>query len=212
MAVCAIVSAVLADRSLRASSSAPAGVVKAQARPSPASRYNTTDMIESSRACSRRRTAAAAGRPGSLAGFSGLVRPSRRRDRFIFAAGMWYLRAGRTVWHRDEGDPHDPHAHGRSAKPHGDIIVIGVGVVGCNYGKGVLIPAFRNDPRCEVVALAVIDAAGTTELARAANVARGFGDWRALVEDPAVDAGAVPLPPDLQPQGACRALHLRQPA
>jgi len=89
--------------------------------------------------------------------------------------------------------------------------VIGVGVVGCNYGKGVRIPAFRNDPRCEVVALAGTDAARTTELARAANVARGFGDWRALVEDPAVDAVAVAVPPDLQPEVACRALDLGKP-
>jgi predicted dehydrogenase len=31
--------------------------------------------------------------------------------------------------------------------------VIGVGIVGCNYGRTVLLPAFRTDPRCEVVAL-----------------------------------------------------------
>src|SRR5713226_2499820 len=50
MAVCAIVTAMLADRSLWGRSCAPAGVVKAQARPIPARRYSTTDMIESSRA------------------------------------------------------------------------------------------------------------------------------------------------------------------
>ena len=62
--------------------------------------------------------------------------------------------------------------------------MIRVGIVGCNYGRTVLLPAFRTDPRCEVVALAGTDAARTAELARAANVARGLGDWRALVEDP----------------------------
>jgi hypothetical protein len=58
--------------------------------------------------------------------------------------------------------------------------MIGVGIVGCNYGRTVLIPAFRHDPRCEVVALAGTDAARTAGLARAANVARGFGGWQAI--------------------------------
>ncbi len=89
--------------------------------------------------------------------------------------------------------------------------MIGVGIVGCNYGRGVLIPAFRNDPRCEVVALAGTDAGRTADLARAANVARGLGDWRALVEHPAVDAVAVAVPPDLQPEVARAALDLGKP-
>jgi predicted dehydrogenase len=89
--------------------------------------------------------------------------------------------------------------------------LIGVGIVGCNYGRTVLIPAFRADPRCQVVALAGSDAARTAEHARAANVARGLGDWRALVDDRAVDAVAVAVPPDLQPEVARRALGLGKP-
>ncbi len=89
--------------------------------------------------------------------------------------------------------------------------MIRVGIVGCNYGRIVLLPAFRTDPRCEVVALAGTDAARTAELARAANVARGTGDWAALVEDRAVDAIAVAVPPDLQPRVARRALDLGKP-
>jgi len=89
--------------------------------------------------------------------------------------------------------------------------VIGVGIVGCNYGRTVLIPAFRTEPRCEVVALAGTDAARTAELARSANIARGLGDWRALVEDRAVGAVAIAVPPDLQPQIAQRALELGKP-
>ena len=50
--------------------------------------------------------------------------------------------------------------------------MIGVGIVGCNYGRTVLIPAFRDDPRCEVIALAGTDAERTAEFARAANVAQ----------------------------------------
>jgi hypothetical protein len=75
--------------------------------------------------------------------------------------------------------------------------VIGIGIVGCNYGRTVLIPAFRGDPRCEVVALAGTDSARTVRLARASNVARGFGDWRALVEEPAVAVVAIAVPPSI---------------
>lgn len=89
--------------------------------------------------------------------------------------------------------------------------MIRVGIVGCNYGRTVLLPAFRADPRCEVVALAGSDAARTAELARAANVPRGLGDWRVLVDDPTVDAVAIAVPPDLQPEIALRALDRGKP-
>ena len=89
--------------------------------------------------------------------------------------------------------------------------MIGVGIVGCNYGRTVLLPAFRTDPRCEVVALAGSDAARTAELARATNVARGLGDWRMLVDDRTVAAVAIAVPPDLQPEVARRALDLGKP-
>jgi predicted dehydrogenase len=91
---------------------------------------------------------------------------------------------------------------------NGRQIVIRVGVVGCNYGRTVLVPAFRMDPRCEVVALAGSDAARAAEHARASAIARGMGDWRALVDDRNVDAVAIAVPPDLQPAIARRALGL----
>jgi predicted dehydrogenase len=100
---------------------------------------------------------------------------------------------------------------GRSSFGRGEIAVIGIGIVGCNYGRTVLLPAFRADPRCEVVALAGTDAARATELARAAGIPRGFGDWRSLVEDRAVAAVAIAVPPDLQPEVARRALGLGKP-
>jgi hypothetical protein len=62
-----------------------------------------------------------------------------------------------------------------------------------------------------VVALAGTDAARTAELARAANVARGLGDWRALVEDPAVAVVAIAVPPELQPEVAWHALDRGKP-
>jgi predicted dehydrogenase len=89
--------------------------------------------------------------------------------------------------------------------------VIGVGIIGCNYGRTVLFPAFRHDPRCKVVALAGTDAARTAEIARAANITRGFGSWEVLVEEPSVAVVAVAVPPHLQPAIAQRALNLGKP-
>jgi predicted dehydrogenase len=89
--------------------------------------------------------------------------------------------------------------------------VIGVGIVGCNYGRTVLIPAFRHDPRCEVVALAGTDAARTAGLARAENISHGHAGWQALAEDQDVAVVAIAVPPELQPAIAQRALELGKP-
>ena len=89
--------------------------------------------------------------------------------------------------------------------------MIRLGIVGSNYGRTVQLPAFRADPRCEVVALAGSDAARTAELARAASVAKGYGDWRSLVEDPNVQAVAIATLPSLQSEIAVRALELGKP-
>jgi predicted dehydrogenase len=89
--------------------------------------------------------------------------------------------------------------------------VIRLGIVGTNYGRTVHLPAFRADPRCQVVALAGSDAGRTAEFARAANVPKGYGDWRALVEDKDVQAVAIATLPILQAQIAIRALELGKP-
>src|SRR5437588_3080757 len=102
--------------------------------------------------------------------------------------------------------PSHASADGWLADRASEIDVIRVGIVGCNYGRTVLLPAFRSDPRCEVVALAGTDAVRTAELARAAAVARGLGDWRSLVEERSVAAVAVAVPPELQPAIVLHAL------
>ena len=86
-----------------------------------------------------------------------------------------------------------------------------LGIVGCNYGCTVQLPAFRADPRCQVIALAGSNAARTAEVARAANVPKAYGDWRSLVEDSAVQAVAIATMPALQAQIAMRALELGKP-
>ena len=67
------------------------------------------------------------------------------------------------------------------------------------------------DPRCEVVALAGSNAARAAEAAKAAGIAKGYGDWRALVEDNDVQAVAIATLPSLQAQIAIRALELGKP-
>jgi len=89
--------------------------------------------------------------------------------------------------------------------------VIRLGIVGSNYGRSVQLPAFRADPRCQVVAIAGSDAARTAELARAVNVPKAHTGWRTLVEDPDVRAVAIATLPSLQPQIASAALALGKP-
>lgn len=89
--------------------------------------------------------------------------------------------------------------------------MIRIGIIGCNYGRLVHLPAFRLDPRCEVIALAGTDSARAAEMARAANIPLSFGNWIDLVEHPDVDAITIATPPALQPAIAGRALELGKP-
>ena len=89
--------------------------------------------------------------------------------------------------------------------------MIRVGIVGTNYGRAVLLPAFRADPRCQIVALAGREADRAGEFARAAGVPRGYGDWRALVDATDVQAVAIATLPSLQVQVAKTALTLGKP-
>ena len=73
------------------------------------------------------------------------------------------------------------------------------------------MPAFRAQQRCEVYALAGTNLARVAELAHEANVPRAYGDWRALIDDPAVDAVSIATPPSVQAQIAIHALELGTP-
>lgn len=87
--------------------------------------------------------------------------------------------------------------------------MIRLGIVGCNYGRTVLLPAFRLDPRCEVVALAGSHATRTAEIARELGIAESFSNWAAMIER--VDAVAIAAPPRLQPAIAVAALSHGKP-
>jgi predicted dehydrogenase len=89
--------------------------------------------------------------------------------------------------------------------------VIRLGIVGINYGRLVHLPAFRTDPRCEVVALAGSDAGRTAEAAKAASVPKSYGNWRALVDDKDIDAITIATMPALQAEIAIEALKRSKP-
>jgi len=88
----------------------------------------------------------------------------------------------------------------------GEGNVIRLGIVGCNFGRAVLLPAFRADPRCRVEALAGTDITRTSEIALAEGISQPLADWRALTDHPELDAVAIAVPPNLQPDIAMRAL------
>jgi predicted dehydrogenase len=102
-------------------------------------------------------------------------------------------------------------ARGKTEVFRGLNTLIRLGIVGSNYGRTVHLPAFRMDKRCKVVALAASSEARARSFARDADVAKGYGDWRALVDDPDVDAVAIATMPALQAQVAVHALKLGKP-
>lgn len=84
---------------------------------------------------------------------------------------------------------------------------IRLGIVGSNYGLSVQLPAFRADTRCTVAALAGSDEARTRARADETGIGKAYGDWRALVDDRAIDAVAIAVPPALQAEIADAALR-----
>jgi len=86
-----------------------------------------------------------------------------------------------------------------------------VGVVGIGYGQQVLIPAFRRDPRCEVVGVAASTEARACQVAEAMGISRGFSGWRNLIECDDIEAVAIALPPVLQPEAALHSIRCGKP-
>ena len=89
--------------------------------------------------------------------------------------------------------------------------MIRLGIVGCNFGRSVHLPAFRSDGRCKVVGLAGTDKARVESLAREHDIEIGFSDWAELVDHKNIDAVTIATPPALQPLIALRALAQKKP-
>lgn len=88
---------------------------------------------------------------------------------------------------------------------------IRVGIVGCGYGREVLAPAFRADPRCSVVAIAATSQARAASTAQALGISRAFGDWRAMLDPTLIDAVAIAAPPAAQTEIAGAAIERKLP-
>lgn len=80
-----------------------------------------------------------------------------------------------------------------------------IGLVGVGFARQVLAPAFRADPRCRLAAMSARDAGRAQVAAYALGLPRAYGDWRALVADPAVQTVAIAVPPGAQAEIALSA-------
>ncbi len=86
-----------------------------------------------------------------------------------------------------------------------------MGVVGIGFGQAVHVPAFRSDPRCEVVAISASTSARAAQIAGRLGIAAAYADWRDLVASPRVDLVSVAVPPAVQPDVVIAAAAARKP-
>ena len=69
------------------------------------------------------------------------------------------------------------------------------------------VPAFRSDPRCQVVAICASTRERARTVADRLDIAQAFDDWREVVALPEVAAISIAVPPALQPEIAVAAAH-----
>lgn len=82
------------------------------------------------------------------------------------------------------------------------------GVIGLGYGRSVLVPAIRLDPRASVVALAANTLSKVQKAAAELQVPNAYGTWRDMFKAGGIDAVAVAVPPHLQAEILIEALGL----
>ena len=83
-----------------------------------------------------------------------------------------------------------------------------IGVIGTGFGRYGHLPAFRQDSRCEVVALAARSPGKAAAFARQLGVPAAYDDWQQLLDEARPDAIAIATPPAAQVEIVRRALHL----
>ncbi|MDI6828933.1 MAG: Gfo/Idh/MocA family oxidoreductase [Armatimonadota bacterium] len=81
-----------------------------------------------------------------------------------------------------------------------------LGIIGTGFGQQVHIPAFHSDARCDVAAVCASSLQRASEVAMRQRIAKSFGDWREMVEDPSIDAISIATPPSIQAEIAIAAL------
>ena len=93
----------------------------------------------------------------------------------------------------------------------GGNLSLRIGIVGIGYGQQVLLPAFREDARCKVVAIAATTEQRARVVADRGSVPIALGRWQDLVGHNEVDAVAIAVAPVLQPDVACAAAQAGKP-
>ena len=81
-----------------------------------------------------------------------------------------------------------------------------IGVIGIGFGQQVHVPAFRADPRCDVVAICASTLERASKVAAQLGIDKAFGDWREMIEDPSIDTITIATPPSIQTEIAVAAL------
>jgi len=86
--------------------------------------------------------------------------------------------------------------------------MIRVGIVGIGFGQQVHVPAFRSDPRYQVVGIAASTQERACTAAKRLGIEKAFGGWREMVHNDSVDAISIATPPVLQSEIAMDVLQL----
>lgn len=85
-------------------------------------------------------------------------------------------------------------------------MTVRVGVIGIGFGQRAHAPAFSAVAGCEVVALCASSEERARKVAERLGIGKAYGDWRAMIEDPEIDAVSIATPPTLQPAIALAAM------
>lgn len=75
-----------------------------------------------------------------------------------------------------------------------------IGVIGVGFGQHVHVPAFRSDPRCEVVAICASSLERAERVARQLGLREAYGDPQKMLAGGQVDAVSIAVPPSVQPE------------
>lgn len=76
--------------------------------------------------------------------------------------------------------------------------MINIGVIGLGFGKDVHVPAFRNDSRCRVIAIAGSCKERAADAANELGIQYAYGNFVELLENPDIDAVTIAVPPSVQ--------------
>lgn len=76
---------------------------------------------------------------------------------------------------------------------------IRLGIIGLGFGRRVLAPAFKGARGCKIVGLCGRDFSRARRAASQLGIPRAYSGWKAMLDDPRIDAVAIALPPAFQP-------------